>query len=105
MSFIYWAIGLYALSFGLFATGHVAGGILCIVIATLLVMAASEKVPTPEPPRRLVTSDNENAGWQEVMAEVSTHVAITGCLCTQADFTDPTGECPYGGTYAEHPAK
>lgn len=111
MRFVYTGLALYAASFGMFATGHVGAAILCGVLGTLVIMGAHEKEPklAPAPPRRMIEDIDEETGevmgWREVMAEVSTHVAVTGCLCTQADFTDPRGECPYGGTYSEHPAK
>lgn len=110
MKSIYVGIALYAASFGLFATGHLGGALLCVVLGTVMIMKAKgERVPAvPHIPQRMAEVIDIKTGevlpsWREVMAEVSTHVAVTGCMVTRADFTDPKGTCPYGGEYSEHP--
>ena len=106
---IYIGIGLYALSFLLFATGHLGSALLCIVVATGLVVMAHES--KREARRRLYTPKRviytpeqveEAKGWQEILSAVTTHEMMTGCRVTKADFVNREGLCPYGGTYDEH---
>lgn len=113
MKSIYTGIVLYAASFGLFATGHLGGGLLCVVLGTVVIMKAHGGAIKPgdpdyEPQRVAEVIDMKTgevlSDWRAVMAEVSTHVTKTGCMVTRADFTDPSGTCPYGGKYSDHPA-
>lgn len=57
-------------------------------------------VSLPYVPRRVVEDPGEY--WRDALAEMSPHVASTGCRALQSDFEDRDGLCPYGGTYWEH---
>lgn len=108
-------IALYALAFWLFATGQLGLALLVTTGATVMIVKAhgGREPAVPHIPRRMAETIDEKTGevlaadsdWRAVMAAVTTHVAMTGCLCTQRDFTNKAGVCPMGGRYSEHPAK